>query len=135
MLPIPMIEGSSDRGMFQRSMLLSAAETTEHPAAAAALINFITNDPRVSAIFGTSRGVPATESARSELELEGVDAQMVEYAESVEDDLTAVMPTLPEGFGTLEASWLRLGESLGYGEIDEAEFIEQWFAEARSTLA
>src|SRR5699024_4821619 len=67
MLPIPMIEGSSARGMFQRSMLLSAAETTEHPAAAAALINFITNDPRVGAIFGTSRGVPATESARSEL--------------------------------------------------------------------
>ena len=135
MLPIPMIEGSSDRGMFQRSMLLSAAQTTEHPAAAAALISFLTNSPEVGAIFGTSRGVPATESARSELDLDGVDEQMVEYADSVEEDLTAVMPTLPEGFGTLESAWLRLGESLGYGEIDEAEFIEQWFAEANTALS
>jgi len=46
-----------------------------------------------------------------------------------------VMPTLPEGFGTLESAWLRLGESLGYGEIDEAEFIEQWFAEANTALS
>src|SRR5699024_6207921 len=117
------------------STTLFRSETTEHPAAAAALINFITNSPEVGAIFGTSRGVPATESARSELDLDGVDAQMVEYADSVEEDLTAVMPTLPEGFGTLESAWLRLGESLGYGEITEEEFIEQWFAEASSALS
>ncbi len=136
MLPVPTVEGSDARAMFQKpSMLLSAAQTTQHPAAAAALINFITNDPEVGAVFGTSRGVPSTESARSQLEVEGVDAQVIGYEEQVADQITEPVPTLPEGFGTIEAAWLRLAESLGYGEITVDQFIEQWFAEAQTALS
>lgn len=136
MLPVPTIEGSTERAMFQKpSMLLSAAQTTQHPEAAAALISFITNDPEVGAIFGTSRGVPSTESARSQLEVEGVDAQVIGYEEEMADQITAAVPTLPEGFGTIEAAWLRLSESLGYGEINVDQFIEQWFAEVDSALS
>ncbi|WP_022917102.1 ABC transporter substrate-binding protein [Ruania albidiflava] len=136
MLPVPTVEGSDARAMFQKpSMLLSAAQTTQHPAAAAALIDFITNDPEVGEVFGTSRGVPSTESARSQLDAEGVDAQVIGYEEDVADQITEPVPTLPEGFGTIESAWLRLSESLGYGEITVDEFIEQWFAEADSALS
>ncbi|TDE91648.1 carbohydrate ABC transporter substrate-binding protein [Occultella glacieicola] len=135
MLPMP-LGSSGERGMFQKpSMLLSAGSNTEHPEAAAAFIDFITNDPAVGAIFGTSRGVPATESARSELSAEGTDAQVIAYEESVADDITESVPTLPEGFGSIEATWLRLAEELGYGQITVDEFVEQWFAEAESALA
>lgn len=135
MLPVP-LGTSGERGMFAKpSMLLSGAANTEHPEAVAAFISFITNDPEVGAIFGTSRGVPATESARSQLAAEGTDAQVIAYEESVADDITESVPALPEGFGTIEATWLRLAEELGYGSITVDGFVEQWFAEAESALS
>ncbi|WP_022917106.1 ABC transporter substrate-binding protein [Ruania albidiflava] len=134
-LPIPTVEGNDARGLFQKpSMLLSAGQNTEHPEAAAALINFITNDAEAGAIFGTSRGVPATESARSEMDVSGTDEQVITFEEEMADEITEPVPTLPEGFGTIEAAWLRLSETLAYGEITEDEFVQQWFAEAESAL-
>ena len=134
MLPVP-LGSTGERGMFAKpSMLLSGAANTEHPAAVAAFISFITNDPAVGAIFGTSRGVPSTESARSELAAEGTDAQVIAYEESVADDITESVPVLPEGFGTIEATWLRLAEELGYGTITVDEFVERWFSEAETAL-
>src|SRR5699024_668818 len=135
-LPVPTVEGSDARGLFQKpAMLLSAAQNSEHPEAAAALISFITNDPEVGAIFGTSRGVPSTESARSEMEVSGTDEQVIAFEDEMADEITEPVPTLPEGFGTIEAAWLRLHESLAYGELTEDEFVEQWFAEADGALA
>ncbi|WP_277051152.1 extracellular solute-binding protein [Ruania albidiflava] len=134
--PVPTLDGSEERGLFQKpAMLLSASGTSDHPEAAAALINFITNDPEVGAIFGTSRGVPVTEAARSEMDTDGTDEQVIAFEEEMADEITQPVPTLPEGFGTIEAAWLRFAESLGYGEITEEEFVEQWFAEANSALS
>ncbi|UFU05880.1 ABC transporter substrate-binding protein [Ruania halotolerans] len=134
MLPLPVPEGGERNMFFKPSMLLSAGANTEHPEAAAAFISFITNDAEVGSIFGTSRGVPATESARSQLEAEGADAQVLAYEEEWTPEITAATPVLPEGFGTIEAEWLRLAEELGYGHITPEEFASQWFAEAEIAL-
>lgn len=57
MLPIP--SGENGPAQFWKpSMLLSASAKTEQPEAAAALIDFLINEPEVGAIFGTSKGVP-----------------------------------------------------------------------------
>ncbi|QOR70123.1 extracellular solute-binding protein [Ruania alkalisoli] len=134
MLPLP-VGSSGERGMFFKpSMLLSAGANTQNPEAAAAFIDFITNDAEVGAIFGTSRGVPATETARSQLEAEGVDAQVIGYEEEWAGEITESTPVLPEGFGSIEAEWLRLAEELGYGNITVEDFASQWFAEAEIAL-
>ena len=135
MLPVP-LGSDGERSMFQKpSMLLSGAANTEHPEAVAAFISFNMNNPEVGAIFGTSRGVPSTESARSNLAAEGTDAEVIAYEDDHADDITASVPTLPEGFGTIEATWLRLAEELGYGTITVDEFVDQWFSEAQSALS
>ncbi|UFU02556.1 extracellular solute-binding protein [Ruania suaedae] len=134
MLPLP-VGSSGDRNQFFKpSMLLSAGANTENPEAAAAFIDFITNDAEVGAIFGTSRGVPATETARSQLDVEGVDAQVIGYEEEWADEITESTPVLPQGFGSIEAEWLRLAEELGYGNITVEEFASQWFSEAEISL-
>ncbi|GAA1976333.1 extracellular solute-binding protein [Isoptericola halotolerans] len=128
MLPMP----SGDNGpqqFWKPSMLLSSSASSEHPEEAAALISFLVNDPEVGEIFGTSKGVPAVAAQRDAMNIEegSVDATVLEYEEAVAADVTETAPLPVEGFGSIEAEWMRLAEELGYGNITVDQFVEQWF--------
>jgi multiple sugar transport system substrate-binding protein len=136
MLPIPS-DAEGDKAMFLKpSMLLSASSSSENPAAAATLIDFLINDPEVGRIFGTSRGVPAVQAQRDAMEVEegSIDARVVEYEESVAEHVTAAAPLPVEGFGSIEAEFKRLGEEFSYGNITIDEYVEQWFDEAERSV-
>ncbi|MFC8598446.1 MULTISPECIES: ABC transporter substrate-binding protein [unclassified Isoptericola] len=135
MLPMP----SGDDGpqqFWKPSMLLSASAQTKQPAAAAALIDFLVNDPRVGEIFGTSKGVPAVQDQIDAMNLEkgSVDEKVVQYEKDVADVVTEAAPVPVEGFGEIEAEYKRLGEELQYGNITVDEFVTQWFSFADSTV-
>jgi multiple sugar transport system substrate-binding protein len=135
MLPMP----SGDNGpqqFWKPSMLLSTSANTAQPAAAAALIDFLVNEPEVGAIFGTSKGVPAVEAQRDAMDVEpgSVDEQVVQYEEDVADLVTEAAPVPVEGFGEIEAEFKRLGEELQYGNITVDQLVEQWFAFANDTV-
>jgi multiple sugar transport system substrate-binding protein len=129
---IPSVEPGEKHMFFKPSMLLSAGANTEHPDAAAKLINFLLTDPEVGTIFGTSKGVPADEEQRAAVSTEpgSVDARVIEYEEAVTDLVTESTPIPVKGFGTIEAKWKSLGEELAYGTITTEDFASQWFAEA-----
>jgi multiple sugar transport system substrate-binding protein len=132
MLPVPSNEDGEKAMFFKPSMLLSAGANTEHPAEAAMLIDFLINDPEVGRIFGTSKGVPATQAQRDAMTLEegSVDARVTAYEEAVADHVTEPVPVPVKGFGSIEAEYKRLAEELAYGTISEDEFVESWFSEA-----
>ncbi|MFP3713130.1 ABC transporter substrate-binding protein [Puerhibacterium sp. TATVAM-FAB25] len=136
MLPIP-ANDEGETGMFYKpSMLLSASAATEEPEAAAALIDFLVNDPEVGTIFGTSKGVPAVAAQRDAMEVEpgSIDERVVAYEEQVAEQVTESAPVPVEGFGAIEAEFKRLGEELQYGTITPDELVEQWFAFAEDTI-
>ncbi len=135
MLPVPS-GPDGQKHLFARTFQMAASASTEHPAAVAALLDFFVNEPEVGRIFGTSKGVPATQSQRDAMELEpgSVDARVVEYEELMADQITEPAPIPVEGFGALEAEYKRLGEELQYENITVDEFVEQWFAMAESQL-
>jgi multiple sugar transport system substrate-binding protein len=132
MLPVPTGDDGEKAMFFKPSMLLSAGANTEHPAEAAMLIDFLINDPEVGAIFGTSKGVPATQAQRDAMTLEegSVDARVTAYEEAVADHVTEPVPVPVKGFGAIEAEYKRLAEELAYGTITPDEFVEGWFSEA-----
>ncbi|BDZ41382.1 lipoprotein [Paraoerskovia sediminicola] len=135
MLPIP--AGDDGAKMFPKpSMLLAPSANSENPDAAAALISFLVNDPEVGTIFGTSKGVPAVQAQVDAMGVEdgSVDARVVEYEESIADLITETAPLPVEGFGAVEAEYLRLSEELQYGTITVDEFVEQWFASAEQSI-
>lgn len=86
------------------------------------------------AIFGTSRGVPATASGRAAVDPSPADAVIIEYQESLTDDLTATYPVLPSGYGSVEAKWLELHQELQYGSITTEQFVAALFEEMSLTL-
>ncbi len=135
MMPMPSGDGGPQQ-FWKPSMLLSASSKTEQPAAAAALIDFLVNDPEVGRIFGTSKGVPAIAAQRDAMDVEpgSIDEQVVAYEESVADAVTEPAPVPVEGFGAVEAEYKRLSEELQYGNIDVEQFVSDWFAFASSNV-
>lgn len=135
MLPMPSGENGPQQ-FWKPSMLLSASAQTEQPEAAAALIDFLVNNPEVGTIFGTSKGVPAVQGQIDAMNVEkgSVDEQVVQYEKDVTDDVTESAPVPVEGFGEIEAEFKRLGEELQYGNLTVDEFVTQWFSFAASTV-
>jgi len=121
-------EGAQD--LYQKaSMLLSAAEGTDHPEAAAIFIDFMINDPEVGAVFGTNRGLPASETARSNADLAGLDAQIEEYEASIADRLGETPPVPIVGYGNIEEEFRVLGTELAFGTITVDEAVDRLFTE------
>lgn len=135
LVPPPYGSDTTNRGLAEKpGMLMSAAANTKHPEEAAVLVNFLANDPQVAQIFGTSRGVPATATARAAVDAGPADKITMAYLESIADDLTASYPPLPSGYGPIEAKWLELHEELSFGNITAQEFATSLFAEMDLTL-
>jgi multiple sugar transport system substrate-binding protein len=134
-LPVP--SGADGPQMYWKpATFFAASATSEQPAAAATLIDFLINDPEVGRIFGTSKGVPAVAAQRDAIEVEpgSADEQVLAFEEEVAELVTEPAPIPVEGYGSLEAEYQRLGEELGYGNITVDEFVEQWFLVAAETV-
>ncbi|MFE7505378.1 ABC transporter substrate-binding protein [Promicromonospora sp. NPDC057488] len=135
MLPMP----SGDDGpqqFWKPSQLLSASANTAEPEAAAALIDFLVNEPEVGTIFGTSKGVPAVRAQIDAMDIEpgSVDEQVLRYEEEVADVVTEAPPIPIEDIGQLEVEYERLTEELQYGNVTVDQLVDEWFTVAESIV-
>ncbi|WP_084078883.1 ABC transporter substrate-binding protein [Demequina sp. NBRC 110057] len=122
------VEGAKDL-YLKPSMLHSVSASTEHPAEAAMLVDFLVNSPEVGAIFGTNRGLPASTTMQEGMTFEGLDAQIRDYEESVADRLGDAPPVPLVGYGTLEEKFRVLGTELGFGTVTVEDAVSQFFSE------
>jgi multiple sugar transport system substrate-binding protein len=121
-------EGAKDL-YLKPSMLHSISANTEHPEAAATLVNFLVNSPQSGEIFGTNRGLPASETALEAAELDPLSQQVKDYEESIADRLGDAPPVPIVGYGTLEEKFRQLGAELNFGTVTVDEAVSQFFAE------
>ncbi|MCS5734334.1 ABC transporter substrate-binding protein [Herbiconiux daphne] len=122
------VEGAKDL-YLKPSMLHTISAKTDHPEAAATLVNFLVNSPEVGAAFGTNRGLPASETQLEGAELDGLDAQIRDYEASIEDRLGDAPPVPIVGAGTLEEKFRQIGQELGFGTLTVDEAVDQFFNE------
>ncbi|WP_312173195.1 ABC transporter substrate-binding protein [Microbacterium sp.] len=122
------VEGAKDL-YAPAGMMFAASSKTEHPAAAAALIDFLVNDEITGEVFGLNRGVPASETALAGADFEGIEAQIIEHQASLEDRIGAAPPVPIIGYGSLFEKFRALGQELNFGTITVDEAVEQFFAE------
>ncbi|REJ07492.1 extracellular solute-binding protein [Microbacterium bovistercoris] len=121
-------EGAKDL-YLKPSMLHAISAKTKHPEAAATLVNFLINSPESGEIFGTNRGLPASETALAAADLDPVAQQIKDYEESISDRLGDAPPVPINGYGTLEQKFLEIGQELGYGTISVDDAVKQFFSE------
>ncbi|WP_299033290.1 ABC transporter substrate-binding protein [uncultured Pseudokineococcus sp.] len=133
--PIPSDDPENPGLFLKPSMLFSIGANTDHPEEAAALIDYLVNDPEVGDVFGTSQGLRASSFQRDAMTMEGLDAEVAAYEESIEPLLVDSPPPPVEGFGTIEARLLEITENINYGTVSVEDAAAQWYSEAEQTLA
>ena len=121
-------EGAKDL-YLKPSMLHTISAGTDHPAAAAVLVDFLVNSPESGEIFGTNRGLPASETALEAAELDPLSQQVKDYEASIADRLGDAPPVPIVGFGTLEEKFRQLGAELNFGTVTVDDAVSQFFAE------
>jgi multiple sugar transport system substrate-binding protein len=121
-------EGAQDL-YLKPSMLHTISAGTEHPEAAATLVNFLVNSPESGEIFGTNRGLPASETALEAAQLDPLSEQVKEYEASIADRLGDAPPVPIVGYGTLEEKFRQLGTELNFGTVTVDDAVSQFFAE------
>ncbi|GLI26230.1 sugar ABC transporter substrate-binding protein [Agromyces rhizosphaerae] len=122
------VEGAQDL-YLKPSMLHSIAANTEYPEASATLVDFLINSEASGEIFGTNRGLPASETALAAAELDPLSQQIADYEASIADRLGDAPPVPINGYGTLEEKFRQLGTELGFGTITVDEAVSQFFGE------
>lgn len=118
----------------QAGLQVAVSADTEHPEAAAIFLDFVVNSPEAGEIFGTTLGFPASQTKLSGAVLEGADAQVADYLESVADRIGDAPPVPVVGYGSLEQTFWDLGKSIGLGAITVDDAVTQFFDEASVIL-
>lgn len=122
------VEGAKDL-YLKPSMLHTISQSTEHPEAAATLVNFLVNSPESGEIFGTNRGLPASETALEAADLDPLSQQVKDYEEGIADRLGDAPPVPVVGYGTIEEEFRQIGLELVYGTITVDDAVDRFFSE------
>jgi multiple sugar transport system substrate-binding protein len=131
----PLDEKGAKDLYLKASQLYSIAANSEHPAAAATLLDFLVNSPESGEIFGTNRGLPASKTALEAAELDPTSQMIVDYEASISDRLGAAPPAPVVGYGTLHEKFRALGEEVNHGLITPEEAVSRFFTEVDVVLA
>ena len=118
----------------QAGLQMAISADTEHPEAAALFLDFVVNSPEAGEIFGTTLGFPASSTKLEGALLEGPDAQVADYLDSVADRIGDAPPVPVVGYGSLEQTFWDLGKSIGLGAITVDDAVAQFFDEASVIL-
>ncbi|NYI03934.1 ABC transporter substrate-binding protein [Allostreptomyces psammosilenae] len=132
----PTTDPGGPSGLYMKpGVMLSMSANSDHPEEAAALIDFLINDPEAGAILGSVRGIPATEAQLEAADLKGHDLAVAEYEQRVADVLGETPPMPPAGAGAVELALARANEDISYGTLSVDEAVDRFFTEAEEALA
>jgi multiple sugar transport system substrate-binding protein len=118
------------------SMYWSAASTTEHPAEAALLIDFLTNDTRVAELFGLDRGEPGNPAFREAAEphLDAAGRESLAFTEAMADEVGETPPIIPNGASDIDALLNRYYQQVLYGDASPEEAAEACLGELQDSI-
>ncbi|GAA2011639.1 ABC transporter substrate-binding protein [Microbacterium ulmi] len=126
-------EGSKDL-YLKPSMLHAISASTEHPEAAATLVDFLLNSEEVGAAFGTNRGIPASSTQLAGVDLDPLSQKVYDYESAIADRLGDAPPVPVVGYGTLEEKFRVLGTEIGLGTTTVDDAVTQFFSEISTVL-
>jgi multiple sugar transport system substrate-binding protein len=123
-----------DPNSYKPSMYWSVSATSDHPAEAALLVDFLLNSEEAAEIIGTERGIPANTAMRDFLadSLSPTDAAAVEYQERVTPGTAPVVT--PNGASGIEGILQRYTQEVLAGQTTPTDAAEAFIAELQSEI-
>jgi multiple sugar transport system substrate-binding protein len=122
---------------LQASQLYTISRRSEHPDAAARMIDFLVSDPRAADVIKADRGIPANPQIRAHLESGLDESRKVEFAfvdrmAGLVDGHFVIGPT-----GSTETLGIvtRLNDSVLFGRLPPAEAAERLVTEMNAAVS
>jgi multiple sugar transport system substrate-binding protein len=122
---------------LQASQLYTISKRSEHPEAAAKLVDFLIADPRAADLIKADRGIPANPDIRAHLEESLDDSGKVEFAfvdrmSELVDGHFVIGPT-----GSTESVDIltRVNDSVLFGQTSPADGAEQFVTELTDAVS
>lgn len=132
----PPLDETGGKDLYLKaSQMYSIAASTKQPLASAMLIDFLINSPESGEIFGTNRGLPASQIARDAADLDEMSQKIADYEASIADRLGDAPPVPIVGYGSLHEKFRELVEELDFGTLTIDEAVAQFFTEMDVVLA
>ncbi|WP_436445997.1 ABC transporter substrate-binding protein [Microbacterium sp. I2] len=125
-------------GQYLRAaMNLTVSAQTEHPEAAARLVNFLLNDAEANAILGTDRGFPSNEDVfeAATADLSGPATAAAEIYGSVREDGSPAPVPAPAGSGAVNTLFSEFAQQIQFGQISVSDAASQFLAQAEAELS
>jgi multiple sugar transport system substrate-binding protein len=124
-------DGAQNGMYYKPTMLLSASRQGKHPAEAAALIDFLVNDPGAGQILGADRGLPPNGKVRAAVlpSLKAADQIVVEYEQGAR--LAATPPAPPKGDGEVKNDFQAAYQAVTSGKTSIADAVTTLLQQAQ----
>lgn len=117
-------------------MYWAISATSEHPAEAAILIDYLLNNEGVGEIFGTERGIPANSAILKKLtaKAEGINKKVLEYAEEYSKTLGEAPSIPPNGASSIRTTMIRYQQDVALGNQSAADAAKAMIAEVQAAI-
>ncbi|WP_342373440.1 extracellular solute-binding protein [Propioniciclava soli] len=137
-LRLPRAEGTGRDAelWYKASMYWSASARSAHPEEAKIFIDYLANNVEAGTLLGTDRGVPANLTVREAIagDLGESDRKVVEYLDSINDELGAPSLVPPMGGGQSPSIQLRYAQAVMFGTQAPEPAAEGFVTEVRGAL-
>src|SRR5690606_3881545 len=136
LLPLPNTAGGEEKyDYFKPGQYWTMSSQSKHPAEAAALIDFLLNDPEAAAVLGSERGLPASSNTLDAIraDLTPDEIQAVDYSESRIPFLGDAPEIIPNGASDIEAVLLRYLQEVLFERQTPAQAAEGFAAEIQKS--
>lgn len=139
MLRVPGETSHQRPGMWlQASQLYTISARTEHPEAAARLVDFLVSSTEAADSIGADRGIPANTEIRQHLIDQGLEpVREIEFAfiDRVSDHITGEFVVGPTGSTETPIILTRLNDSVLFGQLSPGDAAEQLVAEITTAIS
>ncbi|EPX75494.1 ABC transporter substrate-binding protein [Salipiger mucosus] len=116
---VPVLAGGQPGQYLKPSQMFSISSTSEEPALAARMINFLIREPEGAKLLGLDRGVPASPETREAI-LPGLDAtgrKVVDLIANLTPQIGSLPPAPPRGAGEINAVLIRIAQEVAFEAV------------------
>jgi len=136
-VPLPSFDANATKYQyFKMGMYWSVSAQSKHPQEAAALINFMVNDPTAAAMLGTERGIPANPQMLTAISstLTQNEQQAVTYTNSLIPQLGPAPTITPNGASDLDNIIARYEQQVLAGQQSPTDAATAMIAEIHQDI-
>ncbi len=119
---------------FKPAMFYSMSASTEHPEAAATLIDYLLNDPEAAEVMLSDRGLPANTEVREAVldQFSEVDKQAADFLADLEDEIVDGLPVPPVGAGEVAEIIKRINAEVLFDRLTPEAAAAQFMSEVEA---